>query len=117
MDSKEFAPALAQVFGSQARTKLVTVLVERRDDSLTAAQLCDLADVSQSGFHRDHKSVLLEFGVMERRDADETGPSSPQYTLADTEQAARATRLHYALQSQLENSGNLLEGNVEQFVE
>src|SRR6056297_1969464 len=116
MDSKEFAPALAQVFGSQARTKLVTVLVERRDDSLTAAQLCDLADVSQSGFHRDHKSVLLAFEVMERRDA-EKGRSSPTYALAGTEQAEYTVELHYALQSELERSGVLSEGDVESFAE
>lgn len=78
-----------------------------------AATLCDLADVSRSGFHRDHKPVLLEFGLVERRADDETAPT---YVLAETEQADHAVRLHYALQSQLENSGSLFEGNVEEFV-
>lgn len=116
MEPKQFDPALSQVFGSQARTKLVAVLVERRDDWLTAAELCNLAGVSQSGFHRDHKSVLLDFGLVERRDADEKTKLSPKYALADTEQAEHVVKLHYALQSQLENSGPLLEGDVEQFV-
>lgn len=117
MDSKQFTPALSQIFGSQARTKLVAVLVERRTEELTAAELCDLADVSQSGFHRDHKSVLLDFGVVERRDAIGSNQTSPKYTLAGSEQAEYVAKLHYALQSQLENSGRLLEGNVRQFVE
>lgn len=117
MESSAFVPALSQVFGSQARTKLVTVLVEQREECLTAAKLCDLADVSQSGFHRDHKSVLIEFELMERRSANRDNEISPKYTLADTEQAEYVVKLHYALQSQLENSGILLEGDVEQFVE
>lgn len=116
MDSEPFAPALSQVFGSQARTKLVAVLVERPEEWLSAAKLCDLADVSQSGFHRDHKSILIDFELMERRNATGEGQTSPQYTLADTRQAECAVELHCALQSQLESSGILLEGNVEQFV-
>lgn len=114
MESKRFDPALSQVFGSQVRAKLVAVLVERSDDRLTAAELCDLADVSQSGFHRDHKSVLIDFGIMERGEGE--SQTSPKYTLADTEQSEHVVNLHYALQSQLENSGPLLEGDVEQFV-
>lgn len=117
MESKQFAPALTRILGSQARTKLVAVLVERREEALTATRLCELADVSQSGFHRDHKSVLLDFELVERRDGDSTIQTSPRYTLADTEQAEYVAKLHYALQSQLENSGRLLEGNVSQFVE
>ncbi|MFC7079729.1 hypothetical protein [Halorussus caseinilyticus] len=119
MVTKEFTPVLSRIFGSRARTKLVAVLVERRGAWLTAAELCDLADVSQSGFHRDHKSVLLDFGVVEQRETGaETGTqASPKYRLADTEQAEYVTKLHYALQSQLEDSGALLEGNVREFVE
>lgn len=116
MERNRFDPALSQVFGSQVRSKLVAVLVERREDWLTAAELCNLADVSQSGFHRDHKSVLLDFGLVERRNGDSVTDQSPRYALADTEQADHVANLHYALQSQLENSGPLLEGDVEQFV-
>lgn len=116
MERNQFDPVLARIFGSQARTKLVAVLVERREDWLTAAELCNLADVSQSGFHRDQKSVLLDFDLVERRNADSGTTVSPRYTLADTEQAEYVVKLHYALQSQLESSGVLLEGNVEQFV-
>lgn len=117
MDSRKFTPALSQIFGSAARTKLAAVLVEQREEWLTAAELCDLADVSQSGFHRDHKSVIIDFGLVERRDTGGDSHVSPKYTLADTEQAEYVVKLHYALQSELENSGILLEGDVKQFVE
>lgn len=116
MESKQFTSALTRILGSQARTKLVAVLVERQDEELTAAKLCELADVSQSGFHRDHKSVLIDFELVERRETEDYR-ASPRYTLADTEQAEYLAKLHYALQSQLEKSGHLLEGNVDQFVE
>lgn len=115
METEKFTPALTRVFGSRARTKLIAVLVERSDECLTAAELCDLADVSQSGFHRDHKSVLINFGLVERRDSGGSR-RAPEYTLADTRQAEHATKFHYALQSELENSATLLEEDVSTFV-
>lgn len=114
MSSEQFRPALSQVFGSEARTKLVAVLVERRAELLTATILCDLADVSQSEFHRDHKPVLFDFGLLERRESDDA--ENLKYTLADTEQASYVVKAHYALQSQLEGSGQLLTGNIKEFV-
>lgn len=114
MSSEQFNPALSQVFGSEARTKLLAILVERRAERLTATTLCDLADVSQSGFHRDHKPVLLDFGLLERRESEEI-ENTPKYTLGDTDQASSIVKAHYVLQSQLDGSGQLLTGKIKEF--
>lgn len=116
MCADTFNPALAKVLGSPARTELLAVLVERWDDWLTAAELCEQANISQSGFHRDHKTVLVEFGLVERRDVERPG-RHPKYSLADSEQAECLSKLHYALQARVTEEGSLAREPMVKFTE
>lgn len=117
MCANHFASALSKVFGSEARTDPFAVLAERRDDWLTAAELCDQAGVSRSNFHRDQKSLLLEFGHVKRYEAECDEWGLPSHTLADSEQALLVTELHYALESKLAATESLLAGVLDGFME
>lgn len=107
MYANQFAPALSRVLGSEARCDLFAVLAECRDEWLTAAELCERAGVSRSGFHRDHKSLLLAFDLVDRRDAAD-GAAHPTYRLSDSEQADALADLHGALEDELEDTDSLL---------
>lgn len=115
MNSEQFDSVLVKLFASKPRTKLVTVLVEQRDEWLSAAKLCDLAGVSKSGFHRDHKSVLLNSGLAERRDGERPSRNVPKYRFADTEQADHLAEFYSRMQSELGNADDFLLKNVRQF--
>ncbi|ODR79631.1 hypothetical protein BG842_13895 [Haladaptatus sp. W1] len=116
MCANQFSPALSQVLGSEARCDLFAVLVERRDEWLTAAEWCDRAGVSRSGFHRDHKSLFLGFDLVALRDGGSDASTHPTYSLADIEQDDLLADLHYALEDELENTGPLLSAALEGFV-
>lgn len=117
MCADQFSPGLSRVLGSEARCDLLAVLAERRDEWLTAAELCERSGISRSGFHRDHKSLLLSFDVLSRRDEDDGTHTFPTYRLADTEQAELLVELHDVLETKLENTDSLLADTLTGFVQ
>ncbi len=117
MCADQFSPGQSRVLGSEARCDLLAVLAERRDEWLTAAELCEQAGISRSGFHRDHKPLLLSFDILDRRDEDADGHTFPTYRLADTEQADLLAELHGVLEEKLENTDSLLADTLTGFVQ
>ncbi|MGA9402043.1 hypothetical protein [Haladaptatus sp.] len=117
MCADQFSPGLSRVLGSEARCDLLAILAENPDEWLTAAELCERAGVSRSGFHRDHKSLLLGFDILARRDESADGHTFPTYRLTDTEQADLLVELHDVLETKLENTDSLLADTLTGFVQ
>lgn len=72
------APLMA-LFGTPARTKLVSVFVAERGRELTVSQLSRQAGVSRTTVY-EHLDTLLELGVIEETQATNDG-HSPLYRL------------------------------------
>lgn len=115
MGEDDFDAVLSQLFGSNLRTELVTVLVEERDRWFIAADLCDLAGISTSAFHRDHKTDLIAAGIMACRTTD--GKQSPMYSLADTEQAELLAQLVDTLESSVHDTESFLKAAIDDYTE
>lgn len=81
----EDAP-LMSLFGSPARTKILSVFVAERGRDLTVSQLARQAGVSRSSVY-NHIDELLELGVVEESRTTNDG-HSPLYQLNDESEIA-----------------------------
>lgn len=100
------APLMA-LFGTPARTKLVSVFVSERGRDLTVSDVSRQAGVSRTTVY-DHLDPLLELGLIEEKDAINDG-HSPLYRLnEDSDVAEHCYMLEgVTLQRLLENDGHL----------
>lgn len=64
---------LVELFGKPARTKLVSVFVDERQNDLTVSELARQAGIARSTVY-DHLEKLLELGIV--KETRETGPST-----------------------------------------
>ena len=75
---------LVELFGTPARTRILSVFVDEREFDLSVTEIADQAGVARSTVY-DHLDGLLKLGVVER--TRETG-GSKRYQLNDDSQIA-----------------------------
>jgi len=81
---------LMALFGSPARTKIISVFIAERDHDITISRVAELADIARSTVY-DHLDDLLELGVI--IETRETGPSTRYQFNADSELAEYCYKL------------------------
>ena len=76
---------LVELFGKPARTKLLSVFVDEREQDLNVSELARQAGIARSTVY-DHLDRLVQLGVIE--DTRETGPGT-RYQLSDESEIAQ----------------------------
>jgi DNA-binding transcriptional ArsR family regulator len=100
------APLMA-LFGSPARTKLVSVFVAEQGRDLTVSEISRQADVSRTTVY-DHLDELLELGVIKESRATNDGHSTLYQLNDDSDIAELCYQLEgITLRKLLENDGQM----------
>jgi Fe2+ or Zn2+ uptake regulation protein len=95
------------LFGSPARTKLVSVFVAEQGRDLTVSEISRQADVSRTTVY-DHLDELLELGVIKESRATNDGHSTLYQLNDDSDIAELCYQLEgITLRKLLENDGQM----------